>query len=186
MDWHVFNESEYALVQKTSTFKTAELICKNYGHGGHLVDIRSVDEQKFIEHLISNISQVNRSSDDSDQFWIGSRKSPYNSNLYIWIVNEHVIFDIDIIYSNWYPKEPDLSTTDDLCVYLSIEPCKYQRYKPICADFFGKWRSCDCQKLKQSICKRLVSNHFENSSLISTSLFIAMVLVNMSIYIKFF
>jgi hypothetical protein len=95
-----YNGNYYYLYQQSTTWENAKLNCEAVG--GHLVTITSIEEQEFIESLLSS---------DRETIWIGGYCS---SKKWKWITGEEWIF------TNWnsingYPNE----ITDGQSIFLT-------------------------------------------------------------------
>ncbi|OWF46013.1 perlucin-like protein [Mizuhopecten yessoensis] len=112
-------EACYHISRDTEEWVTAEEMCKLYG--ATLVQIETLEEDKFLSEHLRNYSQVY----NDHEFWIGLSDWALEGN-FIWVPE-----GLTPLYTNWGPGEPDNDHKDQHCTIIYTQE-HYQWYDRTC------------------------------------------------------
>ena len=112
-----YNGHRYQLFDTPMNWNEAEAYCESLG--GHLATITTVEEQQYIESILSTGSK--------NSYWLGGMKNAEDS--WTWVTNE--AFN----YENWANEQPDNYSGNEnaLMIYHNINPENVE------GSGFGKW-----------------------------------------------
>ena len=131
-DWVAFqNEKCIKIFDELKSYEDAKRTCISQEVGEPtMIMIKSHEEQKFIEYLLFNQSQI------VEPVWLGAKRDNKTKN-FVW---EDGTDDITI-YSNWGTLK---NGSNDDCVEITPE-----------GQFQGKWVDVPCKKRNIFICQRV-------------------------------
>ncbi|XP_018012021.1 macrophage mannose receptor 1 [Hyalella azteca] len=118
-----FEDSCYKLVLDPKTWQEAEDYC--ISQGAHLTSVERITENSLIFAMAAGYGEEN--------LWMGLNSNK-KADQYLWVDG------FPVLYTNWGPREPNVSNTDNRCVMISST-----------AD--GTWYSRPCDQLQPFVCK---------------------------------
>ncbi|KAH9422483.1 hypothetical protein DERP_003159 [Dermatophagoides pteronyssinus] len=168
-NWFQFKNKCYLFHHDLSgaSFHEAINICERYHHA-HLLQIESLDENKFLQTYLFEKLQLKFS------IWLGLIR--INVTNFLWLYNRHPLYRLNdnqstvktIVddndnndnhhdqwssYTNWAPNEPNNLDSKHYCVVMSSEKSKL---------LFGHWYDVECSKVFLVVCER--NNHNQDFS----------------------
>uniref|UniRef100_A0A6P6XND1 Uncharacterized protein LOC113788999 n=1 Tax=Dermatophagoides pteronyssinus TaxID=6956 RepID=A0A6P6XND1_DERPT len=165
-NWFQFKNKCYLFHHDLSgaSFHEAINICERYHHA-HLLQIESIDENKFLQTYLFEKLQLKFS------IWLGLIR--INVTNFLWLYNRHPLYRLNdnqstvktIVddndnhhdqwssYTNWAPNEPNNLDSKHYCVVMSSEKSKL---------LFGHWYDVECSKVFLVVCER--NNHNQDFS----------------------
>ena len=132
--WLQRGQKCYKLLEEYATYAKASDICV-HTHGGHLVRIRSQDEQNFVEDYF-----MDEDAEPPFNIWLGAMRVTEDNedNAFVWSGGYKMNF------THWYPGEPNNKDGEQFCLALWGRP----------DDHFASWWDTKCTEKYRVVCEK--------------------------------
>ena len=132
-DWVEFKEEKCIKVFASNSLQTYEdvkKICSGQGSASSMININSVEEQKFMEQLLFDQNKI------VDYIWLGAKRDPQTKE-FKWNDGK----GSKMSYENWLKID---NRSDYDCVDMISDE-----------EFKGKWINTNCNKKNVVVCEKL-------------------------------